>query len=171
MIFFRYFYTKGVSLVQTFILIYQKRKMMKKLVLIFFAAVIANASSSAVSDVEAIKKVINDSYVDGIHNRGSANVIRQGFHPDFEMLVFRDNKLEKLPIESWIANVEKQKKENPGPPEHRASAKYHDVDVTGNAAVAKLELYRQGQKLFTDYLILYKFNDGWRMVSKIYYRH
>ncbi|MFA8433245.1 MAG: nuclear transport factor 2 family protein [Marinifilaceae bacterium] len=35
----------------------------------------------------------------------------------------------------------------------------------------KVVFYKGNAPLFTDYLSLYKFNDGWKIVNKIYYRH
>jgi hypothetical protein len=55
-------------------------------------------------------------------------------------------------------------------PEVETTAKYPLVDITGNAAVVKVELYREDKMIFTDYLSLYKFEQGWRIVSKIYHR-
>jgi hypothetical protein len=46
-----------------------------------------------------------------------------------------------------------------------------NIDISGSAACAKIELYQNKKKIFTDYLSLYKFSDGWKIVSKIYYRH
>jgi len=45
------------------------------------------------------------------------------------------------------------------------------VNVTGNAAVARVEIYRDGKHAFTDYLSLYKFPDGWLIVGKIFQAH
>ena len=54
--------------------------------------------------------------------------------------------------------------------ENKVSVKFLLVDVTGNAAVAKFEFY-VGQKLtFVDYQFLYKFQENWKIVSKIYYK-
>ena len=39
-----------------------------------------------------------------------------------------------------------------------------------DAAVAKFELYREGEHIFTDYMTLYQFPDGWKIVGKIYFR-
>ena len=49
--------------------------------------------------------------------------------------------------------------------------KFLVVDVTGSAASVKLELHQGDKRIFTDYLSLYKFPDGWKIVGKIYYRH
>ena len=86
------------------------------------------------------------------------------------MLRLINNDIKTLPIEEWIANNEKAKKETPAPAS-KAEGKFANVDITGNNAVVKLELYRENKKIFTDYLVLYKFTEGWRIVSKTYYRH
>lgn len=145
---------------------------MKNFLLIIAASFLLLISVNAQdTDRDAIKKVIQEAYVDGIQNRGDIETIRNGFDPGFELLGVRENKLTKLPIGEWIANIEKSKQANPNPPEHLTSVKFLDVDVTGISAVAKIELHRQGKLIFTDYLSLYKFDEGWKIVSKIYHRH
>jgi hypothetical protein len=42
------------------------------------------------------------------------------------------------------------------------------VDITNNEAVARVEVHRDGKHIFTDYLSLYKFADGWKIVGKIF---
>ncbi len=124
----------------------------------------------AQSDEEAVKQVVTSAYIDGIQNRGSVDDIRKGFHPSFNMLRLMENQIKPLGIEEWIANIEKAKKDNPTPPA-KTEGKFINVDVTGNNAVVKLELYRENKKVFTDYLVLYKFAEGWKIVSKTFFRH
>lgn len=126
--------------------------------------------ANAQSDAEAVKAVVTSAYVEGIHNGGSIDEIRRGFHPSFNMLRLVNNEIKPLPIEEWIASIEKSRRESPAQ-KARAEAKFVEVDVTGNAAVVKLELSREGKMIFTDYLLLYKFNEGWRVVSKTFFRH
>lgn len=139
------------------------------LIAIIAAGFSFNACES--SDVEEIKRVINTAYIDGIQNWGDPDVIRQYVVPEFVMLMLVDNEIQKRPIENWISIIQKQKEENPDGPPHPASVKYLDVDITGTAALVKLELYREGRRQFTDYLALYKFEEGWKIVGKTYYRH
>jgi hypothetical protein len=42
------------------------------------------------------------------------------------------------------------------------------VDITNNEAVARVEVHRDGKHIFTDYLSLYSFADGWKIVGKIF---
>jgi hypothetical protein len=134
--------------------------------LIFLLPVVVFAQNEEAS----VKQVVTSAYIEGIHNRGSVDDIRKGFHPSFSMLRLADNQIKPLPIEEWIANLEKTKKESATAPA-RTEGKFVNVDITGNAAVVKLELYRENKKVFTDYLVLYKFTEGWRIVSKTFYRH
>jgi len=124
---------------------------------------------------ERIKQVIQTAYVDGLQNYlSSISEIEAGFHPGFNLLgINKANMLTKFPIYSWIESTKKKKEQHPDgrPKEERITCKYNSIDVTGNAAMAKIELHQKDKKLFTDYLQLYKFEEGWRIVSKIYHRH
>lgn len=124
-------------------------------------------------DKEAIKKVIQTAYVDGLQNKGPVAEIEKGFHPGFNLLGLRNDDLTKWPIYSWVKYHENELKENPAPPkdDEIVTCKFPVIDITGTAAIAKIELYKGGKKIFTDYLSLYKFEDGWRIVSKIYFRY
>lgn len=149
---------------------------MKKLitcaVFIMFAAVAVTAQDVE-KEKQEIKNVIQTAYVDGLQNKGNVEDIEKGFHPGFNLLGVSKNMLTKYPIYSWIESFQKRKEQDPTPPtdEQKITCKYLSVDVTGNAAMAKIELHRNNELLFTDYLQLYKFEDGWKIVSKIYYRH
>lgn len=136
-------------------------------ILLCFTVVLATAQSP---EEAAVKDVVTSAYIVGIHNNGAIDDIRKGFHPDFKMLRLVDNKLQPLAIEDWIASIEKSRKEG-----NKASVKtegnFVNVDVTGNNAVVKLELFRNNKKIFTDYLVLYRFQEGWRIVSKTFFRH
>ena len=54
---------------------------------------------------------------------------------------------------------------------HDQDAGGPSIDITGSAAVARVELYRDFKHIFTDYLSLYRFDDGWKIVGKIFYQH
>jgi hypothetical protein len=124
----------------------------------------------AQADEETVKQVVNLAYVQGIHNGGPIEDIRKGFHPSFQMLRLMNNEVKPLTIEEWITNIEKARKENTAAAV-KTEGKFISVDVTGTAAIVELELFRDNKKIFTDYLVLYKFTEGWRIVSKTFYRH
>jgi hypothetical protein len=122
------------------------------------------------SDKEMILLTIEKAYVLGIQNVKEIENIEKGFHPGFNLLgVDQNNQLTKFPIYTWYDLV-KTRDAAGEKPEVETTAKYPLLDITGNAAIVKVELYREGKMIFTDYLSLYKFEEGWRIVTKIYHR-
>jgi hypothetical protein len=124
-------------------------------------------------DRAAVEKVVTEAYVDGIHNFRNVDAIRKGFHPGFEMLLLRDGFLDKMPIYNWIQQIEARNKKEPLPADAKRTtiARFPLTDVTGNVALCKVELLREDKLVFTDYLLLHKLDDGWKIVGKAFYRH
>ncbi|MBN8578681.1 MAG: nuclear transport factor 2 family protein [Cytophagales bacterium] len=141
---------------------------MKNILLLFL---LIGQSAWAQSDEVLIKEVITSGYISGIHNGGSVADIRKGFHPTFQMLRLIDNEVKPLGIEEWIVQIEKNRAQPNPAPSVRTDGKFISVTVAGTAANVVLELYRNDKIIFTDNLLLYKFAEGWRIVSKTFYRH
>ena len=141
-------------------------------ILISFASLIC-FSQDLEKEKEAIKKVIQTSYVEGIQNEGDLKKIDAGIHPGFNLLGLGDKEeMWKLPISEWKQRVEKGKKAGKYPKEgdDKVSIKFKSIDITGTAAVAKIEFFI-GQKLtYVDYISLYKFGEKWMMVNKVFYK-
>ena len=151
---------------------------MKKIAISIFLAllfpVLMFAQDNQNEEKEAIKTVIQTAYVDGLQNKGDLSKTEEGFHPGFNLLGVRNNNtLSKFPSYTWVEYARIKQKENPDPPveNEKVTCEFVMIDITGNAAVAKIELFKDSKKIYTDYLSLYKFNEGWRIVNKIYFAH
>jgi hypothetical protein len=141
-----------------------------KMLLVAAALVLPAYAVAADGDVDAVKAVVKSAYVDGVHARPDAAAMRAGFHPSFRMLVLKDGVVTPVTLDEWAARIEKGAAERKGPaPEIRHE--FTTVDVTGEAAVVRLELHRGGKHTFTDYLSLYRFPEGWKIVSKTFQAH
>lgn len=137
------------------------------------ACVLAAAGAAAAADSpdqEAVKAVVRSAYVEGVHVKGDPALMRAGFHPDFRMFVLKDGALSTVTLEEWAGRIEKGTRERTGPPP-QVKHEFTMVDVTGDAAVAQVQLYRDGKHVFTDYLSLYRFPTGWKIVGKIFHLH
>jgi hypothetical protein len=146
----------------------QKKLYAATLALPFLAAGAAGAVES--EDVTAVKAVVTSAYVEGVHRQGDPALMRAGFHPDFRMYTLREGKVGFVPLEEWAERISRGAKERKGPAP-KIEADFAQVDVTGSAAVARVELRRDGKHAFTDYLSLYKQPDGWRIVAKTFQAH
>lgn len=135
------------------------------------SCVCSNSAPAMEDSAEAVKKVIEESYIRGIHIERNIPAIRKGFHPDFTMFILKEGVVEKLSIGEWIESIEKSIAENPDPPKREITWDFPMVEVSGDAAVARIEMYRDGKHIFTDFMSLYRFSDGWKIVGKIYFRH
>src|SRR5688572_28312145 len=110
------------------------------------------------SDEDHIRQVVTQAYIQGIQINGSVDDIRKGFHPSFTMLRLVDDNVKPYPIEEWIDAIRQKKKENSQSPQ-KTDGKFISIDITGTAAIVKLDLFREEKRIFTDYLVLYKFTD------------
>jgi len=134
---------------------------------------ISHAQEFVSEDQQAIMDVIQTAYVEGLQNEGDLEKVDSGFHPGFELLgIGNGNQMWKLPIYNWKESTEDAIKEGKKPrkDDELVSVKFLSVDVSGTAASVKLEFYVAEKLTFIDYLSLYKFEDGWKIVSKIFYK-
>lgn len=136
-----------------------------------FCALLVAAPALAV-DRDDVVRVVTESYIKAVHINRDAAAMRAGFHPDFRMLVLgADGKMSAVTLEDWAGRIEKAAA-NPNAPKLPAvKYEFTQVDVQGTAAIVRVELWRDGVLTFTDYLSLYKFPDGWKIVGKIYFTH
>lgn len=148
---------------------------MKKILLVILVtfSAVSLYSQNNDAEIEIIKKTILTAYVEGLQNEADIEKIDKGFHPDFELLgIGEGNEMWRLSIKDWKIKVikRKEKGEFPKKDENKVSIKFLFVDVTGNAAVAKFEFYIGDKLTYVDYQSLYKFEDGWKIVSKTYHK-
>lgn len=139
--------------------------------LLIFSQVLMAQSADA--EKEAIKQVIQTAYVEGLQNEGDTLKIDSGIHPGFNLLgVGEQGNMWALSIAQWKSSIAKKhlKGEFPRKSGEEVNIKFLFIDVTGNAAVAKIEFYVGTQLTYVDYISLYKFPEGWKMVNKTFYK-
>ena len=120
------------------------------------------------NDVHEITQVIEESYIRGIHEKQNRELIDEGFHSAFEMLVLDDKNVSRVNVDEWLPRIAAMKESNP---DMWASPTLHEIqliDVSGNAAVAKLNVYKGDEFFSVDYMLLYKIGGKWQIVSKVF---
>jgi hypothetical protein len=120
------------------------------------------------TEKETIKGVIEQAYIEGIHRTQDEATVRGGFHADFAMLVLQDNVMQKVSVDEWFGRIETLKADSPDLWSAETTHSFKLVDVAGYAAVAVLDVYKGEIHFSTDYLLLYRFDDGWKIVSKVF---
>jgi type II secretory pathway component PulC len=138
--------------------------------MMMLAAGIALAQSAG-DDEAAIKEVVDRAYVQGVHIDADPAKIRSGMHDSFIMFVRNGDQITGLTRDAWIARIEES---NAKPKPAKKPETKADIDVldrAGDTAVVRVKLYRDGKQIFTDYISLYRFASGWKLVGKVFQRH
>ncbi len=118
-------------------------------------------------EIQNVQQVVIESYVNGIFLKGDYKLVKKGWHSDCDIVIPENGKLKKLPAQYWVDRLKK----HPVPLDPNVTFKFIDVNVTGYAAIAVIEIFSKGKPLYTDYMSLYKFKGGWKIATKIYYSH
>lgn len=147
---------------------------MNKLIIMILAWGMISPSLSAIplEDDVSIRKLISTAYINGAFNKQNIDDMKSGFHRDFAIFYGNGNAMERYEIETWISDTKTQKtKEGFTPQSVSIASKLVSLDITGNSAAAKLELYRDGNLIYTDYLLFIRFDEGWKIAGKVYHSH
>ena len=129
--------------------------------------VVAVQTSGTSDDEKAIRHVLQHNYVEGMYVKRDPDLLRAGLAETFVMQVYWDGKLRRSTISEWFERM----KLNGKPSKHHTESKIKVLDITGVAAVARVDLFRDSKHTFTDYFGLYKTEDGWKMVTKMFHAH
>ena len=142
------------------------------LVAVIFSAFVINSTVERHHENEEIKAAIEEGYVHGAFNELNPEAMTKTFHEEFAIFSTDGKKLNRYPIDAWVKGTERRKNSpnfnaNDNVWEHKFAA----IDYNGKAASVKLELTHKGKLVYTDYLSLLKFDDGWKIVAKVYHQH
>ncbi len=103
-----------------------------------------------------------DYYLQG-HATGNGEFFKKAFHPEAKLFWIREGQFAQRTSAEYIAGASGK----PAPDEAERKRSIESVDVTGNAAIAKIVLdYPSGR--FTDYMSLLKVDGQWKIVNKTF---
>jgi hypothetical protein len=124
-------------------------------------ALATTAARREAADEAAVRQTIQH-YFDG------GMTVRKAFHPSARMTFVADTGFTLVPIETYLSRVEEGARKNPNA-KGWGSQKIASIDVTGDAAVAKLEL-ENDRSAVTDYMTLLRIDGQWVIVNKSFTR-
>jgi len=118
----------------------------------------------AQTDVKTIQEIETTCtyYLDGATN-GDSLMFSKAFEPDGQMRYMRNDTLFNVSLKDFMARMR-----NNGVKQERKT-KIESIQVYGNAATPKLTI-EYPTFYFHDIMSLLKTKDGWKIVSKIFYR-
>ena len=130
---------------------------MKK-TLLLLTIFLGTLSANAQTELEKINKPLMD-YIEGTAN-GEPDRLKRAFHPDFNLYFVQNDSVKAWSGKGYISNVKQGRKSN-------RIGKIISVDYENDAAIAKIEIDMPDRKrLYTDYLMLLKVKDDWKIIHK-----
>ena len=131
------------------------------------AAVLLTSPFTAIAqlpaDDTAVRAVIQQ-YFKG-HATGSPQEMGKAFHPTAHVEGNRDGKFVSWTAQEYASNFTGK----PAPDETSRKRTIDRVDISGDAAMVKATLVH-GATTFTDYFVLLKINNEWKISNKVYTR-
>ena len=135
------------------------RKLILSIVILFFF--FTAKTQTDLKTIQDIQTTVN-YYLDGGTN-GDSLMFSKAFVPDGQMRYMRNDTLFNVSLKDFMARAR-----NNGVKQDRKT-KIESIQVFGNAATAKLTV-EYPTFYFHDIMSLLKTKDGWKIVSKIFYR-
>lgn len=139
-----------------------RRRLVLVLSMLFVSAIAAFAGTAAAEDDAeraAIARTV-DVYIDG-GRRGSGAVMKEAFHEGANIYSAAGGG----PIQLLFDLVDSK------PPANDIPYTIANLDVAGSIAMARVEIDDWAGTKYTDMFTLLKVGDGWKIVSKVSYKH
>jgi len=137
-------------------------------VFVMFAIVAATSVTAYAqqrpAEAQAVAKTIEEHYFKA-HSTGDGAFLKGTFIEDGKMMWVQDGQLRSRTSTEYIAGF----RGTPPPDEAKRKRRVVMTDVTGDTAVAKVELDHPGA-LITDYFTLLKIGNEWKIVHKSFHR-
>lgn len=131
---------------------------------VFFLIVLCSALGVGAQSSEAdAVRVPLENYIKG-HATGDAQYIRKAFHVEGDLIFIRDGQYMTRSFADYIAAFSGK----PAADEDKRKRTIESIDVSGNAAAAKIILDYPAVR-FVDYMSLLKIDGEWKIVTKIFY--
>ena len=137
---------------------------MRKTILLFalLFSVLGVAANAQASENDAVRVPL-ENYIKG-HATGDGQYMRKAFHTEGNLIFIRDGGFMTRSFADYISGFSGK----PAADEAKRKRNIESVDVSGNAAVAKIILDYPTTR-FVDYMSLLKIDGEWKIVTKIFY--
>jgi len=128
--------------------------------LILYGMNVNAQTDNAKSEIDQIQDTLM-KYIEGTAN-GEPDKLKEAFHPDFNLYsVTKEDSLRIWSGKDYIGRIKKGEKSN-------RIGRIISIDYEKDAAIAKAEIIIPNWRIFTDYFLLVKYQDSWKIVHKSY---
>jgi hypothetical protein len=125
----------------------------------------------ATRDEERVRQVLKDVYVRDMYMKESREALSREFDDAFHMLVPELDGRTNEPVSLRWVGLDELCANHPKAVLSETWFEFPLVDVAGNAAVARVDVFRGNAHVYSDYVSLYRVQGQWQLVSKVFHAH
>jgi len=125
----------------------------------------------AVEDEKRVRQVLEDVYVRDMYMKESREALSREFDDVFHMLVPELDGRSNEPMSLRWDGLEELRANHPKAVFPETRFEFPLVDVVGNAAVARVDVFHAETHIYSDFVSLYCVQGQWRLVSKVFHAH
>ena len=122
-------------------------------------------------DEERIRTLLEDVYVRDMYVKASREALSREFDDAFHMLVPVLDGRRDEPVSVRWDGLEALRANHPKAMSAKTRFEFPMIDVVGDAAVARVDVFHGEVPVYSDYVSLYRVDGEWRLVSKVFHRH
>lgn len=132
-----------------------------------------STNAQTISEEQELKKLVEETFANGVFNELKTEEMPRGFHADFAILIANGSNLFRLPLHDWIKVVEAYKNDPEKMKSRIRNVEYtiEVLEITGKTAIVKTQFFRNNQLIITDYLSYIKYPESWKAVAKVSNEH
>ncbi len=114
------------------------------------------ADSGTTRDRGHVRRLLEDIYVRDMYMKSSREALSREFDDAFHMLVPELDGRSMEPVSLHWDGLDELRTNHPKAVMQGARFEFPFIDVIGNAAVARVDVFRDNERIFTDYVSLYR---------------
>lgn len=116
------------------------------------------------SEKNGIERLITETYLVPVYLKTNLEIIKTGFHEKFSMYVLANNEFSIRSRDEWIERLKKAREQETK--KNTYAWLFELIDVEDQTAMVKIRITENGELKYVDFLTLYKFKDGWKVITK-----
>lgn len=120
---------------------------------------------------EELKNTITAKYVHGAFNETNIEAFKNIFHPEFSIVNIQDDGSFFMFTRDMWEEVLRERLSNESFDYSTIALqpKFKSIEIAGDRASVTLDLLLSNKIIYTDFLLLSKIDNQWKIVSKIYH--
>lgn len=122
-------------------------------------------------EIERVRRLLEDVYVRDMYMKETREALSREFDDAFHMLVPELDGRRNEPVELRWDGLDGLQSNHPKAMSPNTRFEFPLIDVVGNAAIARVDVFRHDAPVYSDYVSLYRVAGEWRLVCKVFHSH